>query len=404
MCALVEREVARRPFVLRPHITPKRRGYQDLWMALNELFERTHPDAYFVCCINDELRLATRAWDTVLRRYVGLFPDHIFRLRTSRFRLRNYFDFWECGYAPEGLAFYTRRWLEIVGNWNPCFGPDNSQQYVAYYLARATFPAIYQFNRDAPIYDIKWLGEGVALNLDPEQQVVRNAVNFRLWFRQVSHEMQEELNRRARHLQAHIMNAEFFDNLGKIVEEHSRKNVLIIHASSHQLLYILPYRINRISLFLANVRRTMRFGYYGGGGRLAWAPIPYALAQFLIVYFPALRNFRKHCAKTANRFKGALASMCAIGARGTSPLFGKMRSVLFASFAGLRSRFARAPASQVLPTQRSWRYQVVRAIYLHIRSLRIVALTKRLSWAIRMKDARWLIVPERVEKDARGPI
>src|SRR5438094_9404004 len=88
MQAVLAAEVPRRKFRLRPLVTPRRRGYEDLWQALNELFHLTDPSAYFVCNVNDEIRIRERGWDERLRRYVGLFPDHIFRLRTSRLKFR----------------------------------------------------------------------------------------------------------------------------------------------------------------------------------------------------------------------------------------------------------------------------------------------------------------------------
>src|SRR5262245_22997381 len=202
MQAVLAAEVPRRKCRLRPLVTPRRRGYEDLWQALNDLFQLTDPAAYFVCNINDEVRIRRAGWDDRLRRYVGLYPDHIFRLRTSRLKFRNYYDFWECGFAPENYAFFTKRWLDICGDWNPCFGPDSSQQYIAYYLGYGSYPSIKQYNRDVPILDIGWDNEGVGRNLSRSDQQRRTAVNFRLWNRQVSHPMQAELYRRERLLQA----------------------------------------------------------------------------------------------------------------------------------------------------------------------------------------------------------
>src|SRR5579863_4880613 len=115
---LVAYEKERRRFTLRVLQTDLVKSYATLWKPLNPLFQMTHPDAYFVTNLFDEIRFETKGWDSNIRKYEGYYPDHIFRLRCSKYRFRNYTDFWECGYAPDSLAFYTRRWLELSGDWN----------------------------------------------------------------------------------------------------------------------------------------------------------------------------------------------------------------------------------------------------------------------------------------------
>jgi hypothetical protein len=291
MQAVLAAEAPRRKFRLRPLVTPRGRGYEDLWQALNELFQLTDPAAYFVCNINDEVRIKGAGWDDRLRRYVGLFPDHIFRLRTSRLKFRNYYDFWECGFAPENYAFFTKRWLDICGDWNPCFGPDSSQQYIAYYLGYATYPGIKQYNRDVPILDVGWDNEGVGRNLSPSAQRRRTAINFRLWHRQVSHPMQQELYRRARLLQAHIIQAECA-SLCKIdiVDDRRRRMILLFDQNGGALLDLLPYKLSRVGIFLGNVRRSARYTFFAGGGRDARNLMPISIIEYLVLRYPRLQR------------------------------------------------------------------------------------------------------------------
>ena len=89
--------------------------YRDLWKPLNELLKLTDPRAYFISNFSDEFRFVTKGWDNILQKYVGYYEDDIFRIRLSRYRFRNYVDFWECIFAPDSLAFYTKKWMEIVG-------------------------------------------------------------------------------------------------------------------------------------------------------------------------------------------------------------------------------------------------------------------------------------------------
>src|SRR2546427_11121871 len=208
ICALMAQQAKHRPFSLRYFVTPRGGGFKHLWKASNELYKQTSDTAYFVCLISDEIEFDQSGWDSILRNYVGIYPDHIFRLRTTQLKLRNYYDFWECGYAPDSYAFYTKRWLDIVGDWNPCTGADSSQQFIAYYLGYGSYPGFRQFNRDVPIMDLSFSREGASHGMTDEEQQRRNTIYFREWFRLVSHPMQEELYRRARLLQAHIIAAE----------------------------------------------------------------------------------------------------------------------------------------------------------------------------------------------------
>lgn len=289
---VLESEAKKRKFKLVAMITPRRRGYEDLWQALNELFHLTDPSAYFVCNINDEVRITQHGWDERLSRYKGLFPDNIFRLRTSKLKFRNYYDFWECGFAPENYAFFTKRWLDICGDWNPCFGPDSSQQYIAYYLGYSTKHAIKQYNRDVPILDISWRNEGVGRNLTIDEVRRRTAVNFRLWGRQVSHPMQEEMFRRARLLQAHIMQTEMASHCAiEIVDEPRNRTIVLKDGADGELLDLLPYKINRVRHALRNLRRNAHYTYFAGGGREASNLLPFSVAEFLMFRHPAIRRF-----------------------------------------------------------------------------------------------------------------
>ena len=110
--------------------------------------------------------------------------------------------------------------------------------------------------------------------LTEEQQIQRIATNFRLWMRQVSHPMQEELFRRARLLQANIILSEWRGREIEIVTDSSSKSVLLHDRLNGNLIRLLSYRLSGPRLFLANLKRTMRYTYYCGGGREAWNFLP----------------------------------------------------------------------------------------------------------------------------------
>ena len=77
------------------------KSFKDVWKPYNRLLKLTDPSAYFVTLFSDEFRFRTAAWDELLKQYIDYYPDRIFRIRLSRYRHRNYTDFWECVYAPD---------------------------------------------------------------------------------------------------------------------------------------------------------------------------------------------------------------------------------------------------------------------------------------------------------------
>ena len=115
-------------------------------------------------------------WDGALEKYIHYFEDNIFRLRTSVYKNRNYTDLYECGYAPDTTAIYSRKYLEVQGDFSPCFGPDNGQQFVAYYLSKINLPRHYQFSRDIVINEISFLGQGTNAGLSDSQKNKRSLV------------------------------------------------------------------------------------------------------------------------------------------------------------------------------------------------------------------------------------
>ena len=127
----------------------KGRGFLDLWQWVNFFFKvSSSKSSKFIMNISDEMYVDNKNWDTKLEKYANFYSDNIFRLRTSVYKNRNYFDLYECGYAPDTTAIYTRKYLEIQGDFSPCFGPDNGQQFVSFYLAKLNLPRHFQFLRE----------------------------------------------------------------------------------------------------------------------------------------------------------------------------------------------------------------------------------------------------------------
>ena len=282
-------EAGRRPFAVRVVVAPRGAGFQDLWQSYNLLYARMHPGAYFVSLFNDEVRIVEHGWDNILLNYRGFFPDDIFRLRVTRLKLRNYYDFWECGYAPDCFAFHTRRWLQAGEGWCPCTGPDSSQQFIAYYLGMTSYPSVEQCNRDVPIFDISLTGEGASEEMTDEQRHQRSTTNFRLWFTTVSHAMQEELRRRAALLRANIDCSKYPNQQLSVVCDSRRRIVRLVNQAGETLEFY-SYNMSRWRLWLQNAKRTLNYRYYAGGGDAAWNIWPISFLQFLTTYYPGLRR------------------------------------------------------------------------------------------------------------------
>lgn len=264
MEAAVAMEKARRKFDLHILQTDLVKGYATLWMPLNPLLKLTHPEAYFLINLSDEMLFETKGWDTILRPYVGYYPDHIFRLRGSKYRYRNYTDFWENGFAPDSLAFYTRRWLELSGDWNPCLGPDSFQQCVSYYLFTDDKFSHIQHNRDIALPHMKFTGEGAGIGLEGEALYRRVCINNRAWFVLMSHKMQQEARRRAMRMKAHIL--AYQHGNAKVIENEERRH-FIVENEQGVLITKLSYKLSWLRTSGVTWLRAPLVLYYAGGGK-----------------------------------------------------------------------------------------------------------------------------------------
>jgi|GEM_PF-2710935 len=302
----VEMERARRKFDLRVLQTDLVKGYATLWKPLNPLFEMTHPEAYFVINLSDEMLFETCGWDSMLKPYVGYYPDHIFRLRGSKYRFRNYTDFWENGFAPDSLAFYTRRWLELSGDWNPCLGPDSFQQCVSYYLFTDDPFSHTQHMRDIPLPHIKFSGEGASIGLEGEALYRRICINNRAWFVLMSHKMQEEARRRAMRMKAHIIahNHQLQGVTASVEERRLLRRFVVRDANTHKVLAKIPYQLSWLKTSGRTWLRSPLVLYYAGGGRESLRTHPFnSIILMTSTYFPYGMKLFAKLALISKRYK-----------------------------------------------------------------------------------------------------
>ena len=249
--------------------SPRGRGYIDLWQWINFLYKQSSQNSYFLLNISDEMHITTNGWDEKLEKYKSLFEDDIFRLRTSVYKNRNYNNIDECIYAPDTTAIYTRKYIAIQGNFCPCFGPDNGQQIVAYYLARLNYPRHTQFLRDYAINDINFSGEGTSIGLTEKAKMKRVVINYIMWRWTHKYKVQLEYKRRARSLQIEII-------------KHSQENAKVVHVENEKAYKILipgkylgnhdvresyinlSYKVSRMSCILERFLKINYIKYYTG--------------------------------------------------------------------------------------------------------------------------------------------
>ena len=99
-------------------------GYFSGHIHNNLMLKESNPSSYFVICAGDRMLVKTKNWDKIILEYKEYFRDNIFRVKCSSHKYRNYTDYWECCFAPANIAFTTRKWLDICGDWAPCFSGD----------------------------------------------------------------------------------------------------------------------------------------------------------------------------------------------------------------------------------------------------------------------------------------
>jgi len=267
MQEMLKREMLNRPFTIK-YITSKRpASFCDLWEPLNALIPLTDSNAYFLLNISDEMLFATPGWDSILKKYVGLFPDNIFRLRASRYQLRNYFDRWECSFSQDCIPITTKKWIDIGGNWNPCFGPDSFQQLISFYLAKEGQFSSTNYLRELPIIDIKFHGDIPSLGIDSTKAWKLNRDHINGMQICQSYTMQMEAKRRAMLLKANIIAAQHPIVNTQIIDDKKQKTIRLIDTNNQTILGKYRYRLNWFKITFTNQIRKLRFYAYFGGGK-----------------------------------------------------------------------------------------------------------------------------------------
>lgn len=203
---LIENYKKTAKFSIKYLATQKLDGYYSLDAGYNELLKITHPDTYFCWLLTDEIRFETKGWDSTLKKYIGFYPDDIFRIKLSIFELKNYYHFFECFPCPDNYAVTTRKWLEITGGWGDFWGPDSWHQCVDYYLGLCkNFSNPYGVWRSIPVFDIKVGGQEAGQGVKDRKKLDERADRIWLgWRKHSTFKAQENFFKLAQRLNLHI--------------------------------------------------------------------------------------------------------------------------------------------------------------------------------------------------------
>lgn len=244
--------------------SPKGRGYIDLWQWINFLYKVSSRRSEFFLNISDEMHVHEKNWDKILEKYINFKPDGIFRLRTSVYKNRNYNTLFECGYAPDTTAIYSKEYLKIQGDFSPCFGPDNGQQFVAYYMATLNYPRHFQFSRDYVINSISFAGQGTNKGLKGAKKNERMVLNYLLWQNMFTLKHQKEYFQRARKIQIKILEKQFHDIDVSHNHLNERYEVKTKDEYGKNLKIFLSYKISKTKNFIHNLTKINFFRFHTG--------------------------------------------------------------------------------------------------------------------------------------------
>lgn len=215
---------------IKPLIAPRKNGLWSLWEYYNVLLKQANPSAYFYWNPSDEVHIATEGWDQILANYIGFFPDHIFRLKLSDNRLRNYYQLSEVTGTPDNFPFMTKKWMEICSTWGDCHSPDLFHQGVSYLLGKM------DVFRDIPIFDIDLANIEAGGLLTAKQKEDRTIGCKRVWGIAMSKPMRMRYYAHARKLY-HCINAFKEPNVEIEIKDYVSSGLLICESKFKKTIY-----------------------------------------------------------------------------------------------------------------------------------------------------------------------
>lgn len=271
MIDYMETEKQRRPFLIKYIVTPKLDGYWSIYLALNDLLKIASEETYFVWVPNDEIRFATKGWDSIVCKYRGLFPDDVFYLRISGNRHRNC-SLVDCCPRGEHLGFFTKNWMYLTEGFGQGVA-DTGMELINYNLKNKCGQI-----RSVPIDDIEFVdlekttNAGYGLSKKQWEQKLRRI--YALYAKLLSISSQENIYRLAQRLNAYIWAREKGLSNFQIRDDKSNKKILIKENSQTNLSNSFPYKLsvtNWLNSIIDSINRDQKY--------LVWPPVLANLIQ-----------------------------------------------------------------------------------------------------------------------------
>tara|TARA_B100000614_G_scaffold156747_1_gene138735 strand:- start:703 stop:1722 length:1020 start_codon:yes stop_codon:yes gene_type:complete len=256
----LEEQIENREFTIK-YIEAYEGDYFSGHINNNKMLDYIDERSYFISCTGDRVLNETKNWDEKLKRYKNFYVDDIFRIRCSSYKDRNYFDFWECCFAPSNITFTTVKLIKIIGDLSPCFSHDAFQQCVFFYLESHDNFKANQINRDVTVYDIEFSGDKPS-EKSVDQNYERIHGQLKAWNILTSWKIQKEAFRRAMLIKANILANHNPENF----QIYDDQNHICIVDKSSGVVKKYNYNISRVMIFLKNLFRKFSYLNYCGGG------------------------------------------------------------------------------------------------------------------------------------------
>ncbi len=226
-------------------VEKNQKGTFMLHHAYNRLTkESASSSVYFFWNLTDEIRIHTQGWDRILKSYVKLYPDDLFRLKPTLNNINNYYNFSECLPLPDNYSLFTRRWMELVDGWGDYWGTDSWHQCIDWYLGQCRIPAVpHAVFRSVPIFSIALDGQGSGEVLSAGQSAERRKMMAKQSFKiLMSFEARENFNRLAKRMHAHYIAKNHGLNSYIIREDRSAKRMIVI-APDNRVIDVLGWNL-----------------------------------------------------------------------------------------------------------------------------------------------------------------
>ncbi len=176
------------------------KNFNDAWKPLNLLKKETSSSVKIIACLSDDIIINTENWDLVLLKYLQENKSkEIFRIRCSQYKNVKYSNIWECGFKPD-FSFYTKKWVDTVGCWSPCIGPDTYQETVSFYLNRFGN----KYNKSIVDNKINFDGEKILTGLNIHERIKRTKLGYKSFSELISYKVQKKALKAAKKLAQEI--------------------------------------------------------------------------------------------------------------------------------------------------------------------------------------------------------